>query len=153
MDNERRHVLDVTEGEITSGHTTECEPATPQDEQWFVEHIQRQPAGRVLIRLDDEQDVSGHMASEDPTLIRVVVHDDELDTEGHAISIRLPSAEEADALRRRLLLTSVLVGTVVLGSAGVALAVSQNADGPPASAVSQTDDISYEDATPYSGTV
>ena len=151
--NERRDVRDATEGPDTAGHTIECQPATPEDQKWFEEHIQRQPAGRVLVRLDDEQDVSGHMAIDDPTLIRIVIHDDELDTEGHAISIRLPSVEEADAFRRRLLLTSVLVGTVVLGGAGAALAVSQNADGPPASAASQTHDISYDDATPYSGTV
>jgi hypothetical protein len=154
MGNQRRATRDAVEGSGTVGNAVEYQPATPEDQRWFEEYVKRQPTGRVLVRLDDEQDVSGHMAFEDPTLIQLVVQDDEPDTEGHAISIRLPTVEEADAFRRRLLLTGVLVGAVVLGGAGAALAVSQTSDGPPASAATQTtDDVSYEDATPYSGTV
>jgi len=117
----------------TEGHAVECQPATPEDQEWLAERINRQPAGRVTVRLDDEQDVSGHLAFEDPTLVRVMVQDDDdLDTEGHAITIRLPSAGDADAFRRRLLLTGVLVGTIVLGGAGAALAVSHDAESPQA---------------------
>lgn len=151
----------------TGGHALKCTPATPEDRQWLVDQSQQRPGGRLILRLDDEQDVSGHQA-EDLTLVRIVVQDDEMDTEGHAISIRLPSPAEADAFRRKLLLTGVLVGTVLLGGAGIALAASQDSGAVPDQAASQiesaqaiplpgpaptradqsAEDVSYEDATP-----
>ncbi len=143
----------MTEEMGTAGRAFAGQPATPEEQQWLVAQLGRRRSGRVLLRVDDEPDVSGHLALEDPTLVRVVVQDEELDTEGHAISLRLPSAEEADAFRRRLLLTGVLVATVVLGGAGAILAVSQDANTAPAHASGQIDDVSYEDATRYSETV
>lgn len=134
--------------------TLEYEPATPADAQWLMDRINRKPETRLLVRLDDDQDVVGHAVDGDPTIVRVLVEDDDMDTVGHAISIRLPSVAEADAFRRRVLLTGVLVGTVVLGGASVALAVSQDADAAEAPATTgQIEDVSYEDSTPFNGTV
>lgn len=150
MDAERSDQDRATEGLNGAVPAFSGEPSNPQEQDWLVERIRRQPGGRLLLRLDDETDVSGHLAMEDPTLVRVVVQDDELDTAGHAINLRLPSAEEANAFRRRLLLTGVLVGTIVLGGAGAIVAVSQDASRAPAQASGQIDDVSYEDTTPYS---
>lgn len=136
----------------TAGPATTYQPATGEDRR-RLEELQRRSGGRLLLRLDDTDDVSGHMALGDLTLVRVVVQDDQLDSAGHAISLRLPSVDEADAFRRRLLLTGVLVGTVALAGAGAALAVSQDADAAPDPAASQVENVSYEDATPNSGTV
>ena len=69
------------------------------------------------------------------------------------LSIRLPSAEDADAFRRRVLLTGVLAATVVIGGAGAMLAVSQSPDAAPIQATGQIEDVSYEDATPLTGRV
>jgi len=127
-------------------------PATPADQEWLLERIDRGQADRVLLRLDDSDDVAGHMAA-DPTVVRVVIQDDEMDTVGHAISVRLPNSAEAEALRRRILLTGVLVGAVVLGSAGVTLAVTLGGDTQWERATTQIEDVSYEDSTPFNGTV
>ncbi|MDQ2933672.1 MAG: hypothetical protein M3R49_01600 [Chloroflexota bacterium] len=153
MDAERRAGGHATADTDVASDPLNFEPATIQDRASLAEMTQRRPGGAIRMRLDDGQDVSGHGADEDPTVIRVLIQDDELDTEGHTISLRLPSVEEADAFRRRLVLTGVLVGSVVLGGAGIALAVSQHANTTPAQASSQISDVSYEDATPNSGTV
>lgn len=135
------------DGEV-AGAALHVQPLTAEDQEWLAERLRQLPDGRIRLRLEDEQDVSGH-AFEDATLVRVVI-DVHGDTVGHAMSIRLPSAEEANAFRRRMLLTGVLVGTVVLGSAGAALAVSDRADSSaPTQAASQVE-IS-DDVTPLPG--
>ena len=134
--------------------TLDYQPATSVDEKWLADRIKRDLQPRLVVRLDEDQDVIGHGVHGDPSVVRVIIEDEGLDTVGHAISIRLPSVEEADAFRRRVLLTGLLVGTVVLASTGAVLAVSQDddaAEAPPAT--EQIEDVSYEDATPHSGTV
>ena len=174
MGNARGTVPGTTAETITASHAARGEPADPADQQWLRLFAQQKPGSRLRLRLHDEQDVAGHMAVEDPRVVRLLVGDEELDTEAHAISIRLPSIAEADALRRRLVLTGVLVGTIVLGTPGVALAVSQAGQAPaPPQAASQIeysdakpppitapvrpdqtiDDVSYEDATPNDAAV
>ena len=153
MDNEHQGQGHAIGRKDTAGLALDFEPATTEDQQWLLNRIERGAQGRVLVRLDDDQDVAGHFAGQDLTVVRVVVQDDEMDTVGHAISIRLPSAAEAEEFRRRVLLTGVLVGAVVLGSAGAVLAVSQGADAPADQTTTQIEDVSYEDATPYNGTV
>ena len=174
MGNPRRTMPGTTAETITASHAARGEPADPGDQQWLTLFAEQKPGSRLRLRLHDEQDVAGHMAVEDPRVVRLLVGDEELDTEAHAISIRLPSIAEADALRRRLLLTGVLVGTVVLGTPGVALAVGQADDAPPspqvASQIEYSDEepapitaperpdgtienVSYEDATPNDAAV
>jgi hypothetical protein len=81
---------------------------------WLHEKLREPGSTRVRIRATDD-DTEGHGAT--GTLVRVLVEDDD-DTEGHAIAIHFPSREEADAFRRRLLVTGVLVGSVALGAVG-----------------------------------
>jgi hypothetical protein len=96
------------------------------DVPWLEEKVRREPGStRLRFRADDD-DTEGHgMAT---TRVRVLVESDD-DTEGHAISIHFPTAAEADAFRRRLILTGALVGTVALGAAaGIGAANLSNSD-------------------------
>ena len=87
------------------------------DDEWLDEALRRKPgAASVRIRPADEDDAEGHAAAT-RRMVTVVVETDD-DTEGHAISLHFPSAQEAEAFRKRLLLTGVLVGTVAVGAAG-----------------------------------
>lgn len=86
----------------------------PDDEAWLRDRLQREPGPtRLSLRYGDD-DTEGHAR----TLAVRVIAEDADDTEGHAISIHFPSATEADAFRKRLLVTGVLAGTVALGAAG-----------------------------------
>jgi hypothetical protein len=85
------------------------------DSGWLNERLGRDPeARRVTLKAIDD-DVEGHAAGTSVAL-RVFADDD--DTEGHAISVHFPSREDADAFRRRLLMTGVLAGTIAIGAAG-----------------------------------
>jgi len=90
-----------------------------QDTEWLEDKL-RSDTGTACLRLmpDDSDDTEGHAPPGGP-VVRVTVRDeDEDDVEGHAIAIHFPSLREADAFRKRLLVTGVLVGTVTLGAAG-----------------------------------
>ena len=85
------------------------------DDGWLRDRLGGDPgASRVVFKAIDD-DVEGHGASSTVTLR---AYGDEDDTEGHAISVHFPSREDADAFRRRLLMTGVLAGTIAIGAAG-----------------------------------
>jgi len=87
----------------------------PDDAIWLQEKLRREPGStRLDVRYDDA-DTEGHGPG--GTQIRVIADSDD-DTEGHAIALNFPTREEADAFRKRLMLTGVLAGTIVLGAAG-----------------------------------
>jgi hypothetical protein len=87
----------------------------PDDAAWLQEKLRREPGStRVELRYDDN-DVEGHGGSN--PRFKVVLEGDD-DTEGHAMTLNFPTREEADAFRKRLMLTGVLAGTIVLGAAG-----------------------------------
>jgi hypothetical protein len=90
------------------------------DSGWLKERLGRGPeARRVTLKAADD-DVEGHAAG---TSVALRVFSDDDDTEGHAISVHFPTRDDADAFRRRLLLTGVLAGTIAVGTvAGVGLA-------------------------------
>ncbi|HSK92436.1 MAG TPA: hypothetical protein VLA76_00090 [Candidatus Angelobacter sp.] len=87
------------------------------DPDWVRDQLERRPGTpRVLVRLtEDDADLEGHIAS---STLRLRAFEDEDDTEGHAIAVHFPTREDADAFRRRLVLTGALTGTLVLGAAG-----------------------------------
>ncbi len=88
----------------------------PDDSGWLRDKLRQEPGSTRLRVRFDEDDTEGHRARAG-TAVRVIAEDDD-DTEGHAISIHFPSLEEADAFRKRLLVTGVLAGTIALGVAG-----------------------------------
>lgn len=108
------YVIELGHG--TDGAGSKLGFAAQADDGWMEEALRRAPgSGQVRIRPSDgDDDTEGHRAT---TTVRVLVDADD-DTEGHAISIHFPTIREADAFRRRLLVTGVLVGTVALGTAG-----------------------------------
>jgi hypothetical protein len=106
------------EPDDTQGHAT---LRVTDDDGWLKERLGRDPgATRVTIKASEDDDVEGHATSTSVTL-RAFEGDD--DTEGHAVAVHFPSREEADAFRRRLLLTGALAGTIAIGAvAGIGLA-------------------------------
>ncbi len=96
------------------------------DVEWLEERFGRQPGPQRLALRADTADTEGHALA--GTRVRVLVADDD-DTEGHAIALHFPSRQEADAFRRRLLITGAVVGTVALGAiGGTALSGMQSQD-------------------------
>ncbi len=86
------------------------------DVDWLEDRLRKDSGkSRFRITLGDEDDTEGHGGGGSTLLLNLV---DDDDTEGHAIAVHFPSRAEADAFRRRLLVTGVLVGTVALGAAG-----------------------------------
>jgi hypothetical protein len=89
------------------------------DDGWLRDRLGREPSGtsRISLKASDD-DTEGHAAGSTVTLRAF----DDDDTEGHAISIHFPSRGEADAFRRRLLLSGALAGTIAVGAvAGIGL--------------------------------
>ncbi|HEX7173105.1 MAG TPA: hypothetical protein VF365_10915 [Candidatus Limnocylindria bacterium] len=100
------------EPDDTQGHATF---RVTDDEGWLKDRLGRDPGSvRISLKASDEDDVEGHGIGTSVTL-RAFEGDD--DTEGHAISVHFPSRTEADAFRRRLMLTGVLAGTIAVGAA------------------------------------
>ncbi len=100
-------------------------------------------SGRKVRVRSDGKDVSGHAMSD---TVGVIIYGDD-DTEGHALTLRLPNTEAARDLQKKLLATGALVGVIVAG-VGVAqvapnLSIGQSSDAG-ASAVSRS--IGWDEA-------
>jgi hypothetical protein len=94
------------------------------DEGWLKERLARDPRSNRFALKAIEGDVEGHAMSSTVTLR---AYEDEDDTEGHAISVHFPSRTEAEAFRRRLMITGVLAGTIAVGAAaGIGLSNMQS---------------------------
>jgi hypothetical protein len=117
------------------------------DEAWLREKLRQEPgATRIRVRYDGDE-VEGHRSGAGLG-VRVIA--DDLDTEGHAIALHFPSREEADAFRKRLMLTGVIVGSVAIGAVtGAGLASMQvepsSAAGSAASATNADRDLGLMD--------
>jgi hypothetical protein len=96
---------------------------------------------------DDENDVEGH--SQGDGTVTLLISDD---VEGHAFTLRLPSAEAARDLQTKLLATGALVGVVVVGATVAQVAPDLSIGTGPAAAPapitrSVTDDVGLMDAS------
>jgi len=110
---DREIVIDL-EGDDAEGHASKWR-VTTDDDGWLKDRLGSQPGSSQFILKAGDDDVEGHAAG---NTVALRAFDDDDDTEGHAISVHFPSAEEAAAFRRRLMLAGVLTGTIVLGAAG-----------------------------------
>jgi hypothetical protein len=115
------------EPDDTQGHATY---RVTDDDGWLKDRLGRDPgAVRIALKASgDDDDTEGHGAG---TSVALRAFDGDDDTEGHAISVHFPSRTEADAFRRRLMLTGVLAGTIAVG-AGVGIGLSNLASDSPA---------------------
>ncbi len=124
--------------EDTEGHKSSRGVVEAQDTEWLGDRIRRdggKASFRVVLDDSDEADTEGHGAG---ATLRVRLADGD-DTEGHAIAIHFPTRSDADAFRRRLLMTGVLAGTIALGTAGgIGLSALQSDDGAGAAATTTT---------------
>jgi hypothetical protein len=75
---------------------------------------------RVTLRIDDA-DTSGH--AHDPLSVSISLYLED-DVEGHALSLRFPSAEKADEFRRRLVATGIVAGALIVGVTTAQLAAT-----------------------------
>jgi hypothetical protein len=107
------------------------EVGDPKAEARLRARIGQGGSGPVAVRLApaDASDVEGHVfqVAQRSVAINLQMDDDDDDVEGHAISLRFPSLEDAEKFRRNLLAAGVLAGTLVIGSAGAIAITSQPA--------------------------
>ena len=89
-----------------------------EDEELIAEgRLRRIEAGptwakhRVKIELD-EGDTSGHSGGQTDVSISLLFEDD---VEGHALSLHFPTPAKADEFRRRVLLSGMVAGALVVG--------------------------------------
>ena len=91
------------------------------DEDGFLEALRKRRGEpgptHVEIGAANEEDTQGHASGFAMSVI-VRPSGDGDDTEGHAVSMHFPTSAEADAFRRRLLTTGLIVGTVTIGALG-----------------------------------
>ena len=99
----------------------------PQDEERFKERIGGEKAA-VSIRLADTvDDTSGH-AFNATTVHALIAGPGEDDTQGHAIQLHFPTAEQARDFRNRLLVTGALLTTVAVGGIAAPIVVDTLTD-------------------------
>lgn len=139
---DEQYVIELEDAD-TEGQALRWKFAPEDDDAWLQQALRREPgSARIRIRaIEDEDDTEGHRARLGP-YVRVLAESDD-DTAGHAISIHFPSLEEADAFRRRLLATGLIVGSVALG-ATVGGALAGQASTGPAEAGAATTSVSGE---------
>ena len=84
-------------------------------------------SGPITVRLApaDTADVEGHAFGVALRSVALRLRVDGNDTEGHAISVHFPTADDANRFRRSLLAAGLLAGTIVIGSAGAIAITSQ----------------------------
>lgn len=111
----------MIEGDDTEGHSWRGY-VSEEDERLLEDALRERGPGPITVKLEpaDEDDVEGHgfVGARSTATIRVVLDDD--DTEGHVINVHFPTAEAADAFRRRLLATGLIAATLTIGAVGAA---------------------------------
>lgn len=90
-----------------------------KDEDGFLDALRKRRGEPGSTHIEvvpaDEADTQGHATG---FATSVMVRPSGDDTEGHAVSLHFPTSAEADAFRRRLLATGLIVGTVTIGALG-----------------------------------
>ena len=76
-------------------------------------------AGPLRVRLGSEDDTSGNALTISGDAVTVQVYLDDDDTEGHAMTLRFPSAQDAAEFRRKVLLTGALAATIAVGATAI----------------------------------
>lgn len=110
----------MIEGADTEGHSWRGF-VSEEDEKVLEDALRGRAPGPITVRLEpaDEDDVQGHaLATASATTVKLVLDED--DTEGHVINVHFPTAEAADAFRRRLLATGLIAATLTIGAVGAA---------------------------------
>ncbi len=96
---------------------------------------------KVRVRTDDK-DVAGHATSD---LLELQLWDDG-DTEGHALTLRLPNAEAARDLQKKLLATGALVGVIAVGAGVAQVAPTLNISSPDAGAATVQRSVTWDES-------
>ena len=123
---------------LTIGDQQQIVPMTFSDrkaEERFRAALNSNARKALSVRITPapQSDVQGHAFDASLKSVWLNLELDGEDTEGHAISVRFPTAQDADNFRRNLLTAGVLVGAMIVGSAG-AMAIGNNPAAPGVSA-------------------
>lgn len=111
--------IQLDDGTIAEARTTDPATATKlrkamRDPQW----------SRRSVRVASAPgDVSGHLAG-DSVAVSVTLDDD---VEGHTMTLRFPSAEDAKRLQQRLIVGGILAASIAVGAVGASQLAGQQA--------------------------
>ena len=108
----------LDDGSLAEATTWDAESA-----RTFQKLIEDPAYGRDLrIRATEASDTSGHAMAADTITVSVRQEDD---LEGHTMTLRFPSVDEAKRFQKRLIISGALAASLVVGAAGVQLASQQ----------------------------
>jgi hypothetical protein len=108
----------LDDGSLAEATTWDAESA-----RTFQKLIEDPAYGRDLrIRATEPSDTSGHAMAADTITVSVRQEDD---LEGHTMTLRFPSVDEAKRFQKRLIISGALAASIVVGAAGVQLASQQ----------------------------
>ena len=114
---------------LDDGSLAEARTWDPESAKTFTKLVEDPGYGRDLrIRAMEPPDTSGHAMAD--TITVSVRQEDDL--EGHTMTLRFPSADEARRFQKRLIITGALAASLVVGVAGAELASQQSQAAAPA---------------------
>jgi hypothetical protein len=115
---------------LDDGSLAEARTWDPESAKTFKKLVEDPTHGRELrVRATEPPDTSGHAMATDTITVSVRQEDD---LEGHTMTLRFPSAEDAKRFQKRLVITGVLAASLVVGVAGAELASQQSQAAAPA---------------------
>lgn len=108
---------------LDDGSLAEARAADPNSAA-ALRKVVGDPASRtgLSIRAIEPADTAGHVLASDTVTVSIRLEDD---LEGHTMTLRLPSPEEARRFQKRLLISGLLAASIVVGAAGAELATQQ----------------------------
>ena len=109
--------------ELEAGWVAVAEPLDAESTETLSRRLSDATPGRVAVQVapTDTFDVSGHAAGGATIDVVLTIGDD---VEGHAFSLRFPTAQDAERMRTRLAAGGLLIAALTVGSIGVATQVA-----------------------------
>ena len=101
------------------GDIARVELPDPRSEEAIGDLLRR--ASTASVQIEAAEDSGDTMAHSMGDTVAVLIRADD-DTEAHALSLRFPSADEAKAFQKRLLMTGAVAATIAVGAATAQLA-------------------------------
>jgi hypothetical protein len=114
--------------QLDDGSLAEARAVSPQAAKALRRAVETPSPKWLKVSAAEPADTSGHALENDALAVSITL---EGDVEGHTMILRLPSAQEARELQKRLLITGVLAATIVAGAAGANLAQQQRVQAVP----------------------
>jgi hypothetical protein len=115
---------------LDDGSLAEATAWDAESARTFQKLIEDPAYGRDLrIRAAEPSDTSGHEMAADTITVSVRQEDD---LEGHTMTLRFPTVDEAKRFQKRLIISGALAASIAVGAVGVQLASQQSQVAAPA---------------------